>query len=239
MSYNQFRRWNMYYAVIGDIVSSKSLEDRRDVQEKLEKYLEKLNQEYSMFMKKKLSVTLGDEFQGLFEDFTYVLEIIHKIEFEMHPAQLRFGIGVGKIAFDFGKQDSPYQSDGEVWWFARNAIEQVKKKKSTNKLEYVSNIYVQSINKILAHHINVVLDFCYSIKSHWTDKQKELISYTLNNYGLNDTFVINNIAESFNQSVSTIFQKYKSAKYSNYINVMTSITLILKEKQIAGERDDI
>lgn len=218
----------MYYAIIGDLISSKSLIERKKIQLQLDAYLAQLNVAYSMHVVKKLSITLGDEFQGLFSSSEYLLEIIHKIEIHMHPTKLRFGIGVGNMNFDFGNVDTPYQSDGEVWWNAREAINKVKTNKSKNRLEDFSNIYIQSKNTLLNEHINNVLDLCFSIKDNWTDKQRNLISYTIQTYGLNFNFIIIDVAKYLNQSNSTVFQKYKAAKYMNYVKVVSHMIKIIQ-----------
>lgn len=117
----------MDYSIVGDIVSSKKLDERLVVQRKLGNYLDKLNIEYNVTIKKNLSITLGDEFQGLFDSFCDILEIIHKIESVMWPTIIRFVIGIGDLSFDFGDPNSPYKSDGEVWWNARKAVDNIKK----------------------------------------------------------------------------------------------------------------
>ncbi len=81
----------MYYAIVGDIVLSKSLGERREVQERLERYLiVELNTLYLGRYQKRLAVTLGDEFQGLFVRPDHLLEIIHRIELEMFPTKNAF-----------------------------------------------------------------------------------------------------------------------------------------------------
>lgn len=215
----------MYFALIGDIVASKSLEERKKTQVKLENYLKIINGKYEEKMIKKISITLGDEFQGLFTSAKYLLEIIHKIELEMYPIKFRFGIGIGRIEFDHGYIDSPFRSDGEVWWNARTAIDEVKIKNSKNKQEYFSNIYVKSQNEYFNQRINTVLDLCYSIKVNWTKKQTELIKYTIEQYGLENKFIFKNVAAHLNQSVSTIYGKYYSSKYVNYMSVMNLLTI--------------
>lgn len=220
----------MYYALIGDIVSSKSLIDRRTVQRKLETIIKTINETYSTYIEKKIGVTLGDEFQGLFNHINPLFEIIHKIEFELYPTKLRFGIGIGSISFDFGEPDSPFQSDGEVWWNARTAIETVKKMHSTNKLMDYSNIYVCSLHDVIDESVNASLDLCYSIKKDWTDKQRNVIHHSIQNYGLSERFVIKEVADEFTQSVSTIFNKYKSSRYLNYVHVLVRINELLKEE---------
>ncbi len=226
----------MAFALIGDIVSSKSLEERKMVQEKLETLIEKLNDDYQDKMIKKLAPTLGDEFQALFKDGTYILEIINKIELEMYPTMLRFGVGIGNVDFDRGNLNSPFGSDGPVWWNARKAIDEVKERKSKNKLEHFSNIYIRSNDEFFNDSIDPVLDICYAIKTKWTDKQRELIKLTIDHYGFFSKFNYNYPMEVLGQSLSTIYGKYQSSCYANYVSVMKSIT---KTLIMEGKKDDI
>lgn len=214
----------MSFALIGDIIKSKSLLERSKIQDKLKSCLNDINREYKGIFKKHLLITLGDEFQGLFNNGKYLLEIIHKIELEMHPIKIRFGIGIGNIDFDNGDINDPFGSDGPAWWCARQAIEEVERLNSTNKQEYYSNIYIVSQNVDLNNRVNTILNLCFSIKTNWTKKQIELIKYTILNYGLNDSFIYKDIAFNFNQSVSTIYGKYRAAIYANYLSVMDLIT---------------
>lgn len=213
----------MYYSIVGDIVSSKSLEDRLSIQSKFRDYLEKLNNQYKQYFHKKMFITLGDEFQGLFTSFAYVMEVIHKIEVHMWPVKLRFGIGVGNLEFDFGSEESPYQSDGEVWWNARKSIDLIKDNHKKNKQAYYSNIAVHTNNDSLNRICNDALNLCYAIRSNWTDKQREIIHYIIQHYGLSDNYLMVDIADVFNQTNSTIYDKLKAAKYVNYSAVMRSL----------------
>lgn len=232
----------MYYAIIGDIIGSKSLNDRNIVQKKLEKYLVILNDKYSKVIKKDLSVTLGDEFQGLFISHTSIFEILQKIEAEMFPTRVRFGIGMGELSFDHGSINSPYGSDGEVWWNARKAIENVKKNNLKNKMGYFSNINIYTNTPSKNDYINKVLNLCYAIKLDWTTKQRELIFYTINTYGLKSDFSISEVAKKFKQSSSTIYEKYKAAKYLDYIETLgildKAIDLNIVSKVERGNSDE-
>jgi len=213
----------MYFAIIGDIISSKKLDERIKIQKELSSCLEEINLKYESSLAKKMNITLGDEFQGLFTDFSVILEIIHIIEIKIRPVKMRFGIGVGNLTFDLGTYDSPYNSDGQVWWNARKAIEDVKQNKSKNKLMEYSNIAIitdiDSFNKL----INPMLGLCYSININWSEKQRQLIDYTILNYGLNNTFSISEVSTVFKQSTSTIHSKYKASKYANCVSIFQNI----------------
>ena len=54
-----------YVAIIGDIIGSRQLPDRAQIQLRLEKFLSHINVRFSKFVVAKFVITIGDEFQGL------------------------------------------------------------------------------------------------------------------------------------------------------------------------------
>ena len=91
---------NIYVAIIGDIIDSKKIKNRNEVQQKLKHVLSKINQSYDDIIAANFIISLGDEFQGLLCQQEKVFEIINDIEMNMFPIKIRFGIGVGKIDTD-------------------------------------------------------------------------------------------------------------------------------------------
>lgn len=85
-----------YIALIGDIIQSKQLTDRSKVQKTLAAYLDDLNKTFAPYIISKLSLTLGDEFQGLFQVDTPIFHLIDLINHHM-DIPIRFGVGVGSI----------------------------------------------------------------------------------------------------------------------------------------------
>lgn len=213
----------MNYAIIGDIVSSKSIQQRTEMQNKLQSILDSINMEYSSCLIKKFAITLGDEFQALFQDFKFVFEIIHKIQVEMWPLKIRFGIGSGEILVNLSDFDNPYNSDGPVWWNSRNAIDLIKDFNMTNKIMDQSNIMIKTNNDKMDEVVNSSLNLCYAVSINWTDPQRELIHYIITKVGLSDEFVKKEIAIGYGQYESTIFSKLKISKYYNYLAVLKTI----------------
>lgn len=68
-----------YVAIIGDIKNSRELQDRKQVQEKLEAVLNEINDTYDADIASKFLITLGDEFQGLLHCGIHTMHIISKI----------------------------------------------------------------------------------------------------------------------------------------------------------------
>ncbi|MGB4438298.1 MAG: SatD family protein, partial [Sedimentibacter sp.] len=57
-----------YIAIIGDIVNSKKIDNRNDVQIKLKSLLKRIDEKYTDDIASDFMITLGDEFQGLLKD---------------------------------------------------------------------------------------------------------------------------------------------------------------------------
>lgn len=166
----------LYFAIIGDIVNSKLLENRLQVQEKLSKLLDDINKRYESSLSSKFMITLGDEFQGLLHEGSSLMEIIEYIEDEMWPIKLRFGIGIGGITTSIN-YEMPFGADGPAYYQARAVIEQFKDSEK-RKRRVASNIGVGSGEmKEVITLVNTLLAQNYFIKQQWSIRQREIIKY--------------------------------------------------------------
>ena len=105
----------MYLALIADVIDSKTVQERFDLQKQLEKTLQKINELFKDYLASSFTLTLGDEFQALLKMNAPVFQIIDTLRSELKPTQLRFGIGLGEIVTDI----DPLQSigaDGPAYW---------------------------------------------------------------------------------------------------------------------------
>lgn len=218
----------MYFMVVADIRNSKEINERIKVQNKLNDYLDKLNDEYSSLIFKNISVTLGDEFQGVFFSFEKVLEIITKISMHMNPINIRYGIGYGGLIFDNAiSKDDPFKSDGEAWWNARESIEELKGFEKINKIEVKRNVSFKSNNEFLDKSVNTILDLMTVIKNGWTKVQFETIEYLVNNYGFTLDFVQKRAAKALGVKANTINDRLERSKYINYVKAVLTINDII------------
>ena len=112
---------NSYIAIIGDMKNSKIMNDRNSVQNELKKILNNVNEKYSKDISARFMITLGDEFQGLLHDGAHVMQIIEEIQSEMHPVEIRFGIGIGPITTEIN-YEMAIGADGPGYYKARQAI---------------------------------------------------------------------------------------------------------------------
>ena len=161
-----------YFAIMGDIVDSRKIEDRDELQKKFVNIINSINDKYSDDIASKFLITLGDSFQGLLKKSSKVLNIIDEIESSMFPSKLRFGIGIGEIKTSI---DIEYSSliDGPAYHNARFAIDNIKK--VNNKKRDSSYILVKSEYTLLDNLMNSSLCLCNTIKSNWSEKQRAVI----------------------------------------------------------------
>lgn len=181
----------LYCAIIGDIVGSRKLPDRHDVQKKFQAMAEKANLQYGSDIVSPFTVTIGDEFQVLLKSVQVAPKVIDNVIREMTPIELVFGVGIGSIVTDINPELA-IGMDGPAFHFARKAIEQAKKKKP--KIVYRSDFAGMDM-------INSLLYFIESCSTRRTKRQKQVLEL------LNQDFTQEEIADNLHikqQSVSDI-----------------------------------
>ncbi len=107
--------------VIGDVVGSRTVADRKGLHHALNSVLERVNQQISPVQ--PFRITVGDEFQGSCAELGQALGATLLLRVGVAQwADVRHGIGWGPVqALDERVQDGP------GWWAARAAIEEVKR----------------------------------------------------------------------------------------------------------------
>jgi hypothetical protein len=113
-----------YLVLIGDLVASRHSQNRKDLQIRLKTILTKLNGR----MPKPVSpytLTLGDEFQAVFNAADHVFDDIVQIMEALHPDQVRFSLGLGNITTDLNLEQS-LGMDGPAFYRAREGIDRLK-----------------------------------------------------------------------------------------------------------------
>ncbi len=118
-----------YIVVIGDIEHSKQLsqDDRREVQKTLESVFQKINRQSNDIIS-PYTITLGDEFQAVYQSSGEIFKHIWTVMANTHPVYVRFSIGVGNITTEINKKNS-LGMDGPVFHTTRERIEWMKEEK--------------------------------------------------------------------------------------------------------------
>ncbi len=214
----------MYAAIIGDIVHSKDIRERKDAQDRLKAVLNWINSEYCEDISAKFIITLGDEFQGLLSSCSHILQIIDRIRFKLFPIRIRFGIGIGTIETDIN-EEMALGADGPAFYFARNMINYIKTAEK-GKLSGSGNVmfYAQKDKEII-ELINSNLQLCSFIEKNWTDKQRKLLEKVILEHKNQKESAI-----ELGITQSSVQRRLKAAGYYDYSQAKTSLTHILQQK---------
>lgn len=219
-----FYDYEPYIAIIGDIKNSKKISDRRNIQNKLSNVLSTINKRYEEAISAKFMITLGDEFQGLLCAGEPVLDIIEEIKREMHPIQIRFGIGVGTITTDINSEMA-IGADGPGYYNARTAIEMIKQNEKKNMSQSADvRIEMQGDDIQLSLTLNVIFSLMTIIQDGWSERQREIIA-EYNRHNLNQS----ECAEHLGVAQSTIQRSLVKSNYYAYRDAKEAVSKILKE----------
>ncbi len=141
--------------LIGDIVSSRKIKNRSLTQQKFEETFKQINKKNKPLIS-PFTITLGDEFQAVYEKADLLFYNIWQILQYTSPIKIRFSIGVGEITTPINKKQA-IGMDGPAFYFAREGMEELKE---TNNLfilkgEGISNSeLLNQILFLLSHQIN-------------------------------------------------------------------------------------
>lgn len=219
-----FFNFNPYIAIIGDIKNSRELNNRKDVQDKLELVLDSVNCKYESSITAKFMITLGDEFQGLLCRGSVVLDIIEEIQSKMYPVQIRFGIGIGQITTRINAEMA-IGADGPGYYKAREAIEQLKRSEQKSKTSSSDvRIEVEADEHSISGLLNTIFTLMSVIKNNWSKRQREIM-WEFEKSGENQI----ECAEKLNVSQSTVQRSLVSSNYYAYKNAKKSVNTVLEE----------
>lgn len=115
----------LYLTLIGDIVDSKQVARRADLQKRLALALRKINERKPPPVS-PYTITLGDEFQAVYKNADTLFPDLFSILAEIHPVEARFGVGVGALTTPLNPKQA-LGMDGPAFHRAREAITVLKK----------------------------------------------------------------------------------------------------------------
>ncbi len=187
--------------LIGDIIRSKTKQDRSALQERLKNEIKKVNREFRSEIKAPLKLTKGDEFEGVFKNIRGAVEAFEKIESEIYPDKIRGGIGVGEITTKNTQNVS--EMDGPAFYRAREMIEEGKKSNRSSSILLIGG------GEGMENSVNVILRLLMDLKSEWTKREREIMDYWIfEGYPTQEE-----VAERFGIDRSTVAQHLSNAHH--------------------------
>ncbi len=156
----------VYTVLIGDISGSKRLNgmDRYQTQLFVKSAIVQINEQYSSHIEANMTITKGDEFQGLLDTPDTAFQIIQTLQRMVFPIRIRYGIGVGTIYRMGGVL--PIEMDGPAFHRANRALNMAKKKK--NEVWFISE------DAVTDQLINTIFSLITAIKSRWNERHFKL-----------------------------------------------------------------
>lgn len=222
----------MYLALISDVIDSKMVQERIDLQKQIEKTLQKMNELFGDYLASRFTLTLGDEFQALLEVNAPVFQIIDTLRSELNPTQLRFGIGLGEIVTAI----DPLQSigaDGPAYWNARAAINLVHQKNDYGNTQ----IYFSSGKENQDFFVNALIASGEAIRSGWRDSQEEILLNLLKRSVYSESFSQQDLAQSLSINPSALSKRLKSSSIRVYLRGRAA-ALASIQSTVRGEEDE-
>jgi hypothetical protein len=205
-----------YCVVIADIINSRYILNRLEIQDKYIQLSETLNKKYRSDIASKFIVTMGDEMQGLLEEPNNIISIIKDMQTTMYPIKLRFGIGIGTINTKIDFENS-VRIDGNAYHRARFCIDQIKELNKKNPDTY--SIMINSNNEVWDDLVNSNLMLCTALRASWTDKQDKIVNmYELCNKDQGET------AKALSVSQSYISKTLKVVLYKNFTDALNTVS---------------
>ncbi|MFC3931551.1 SatD family protein [Streptococcus dentapri] len=202
----------LYIAIIGDLIDSKKIEKRAQVQEELLSLMTKINQKYQDILVSPFTVTTGDEFQALLTPNDNLFQLIDDIAVALDPIKVRFGLGLGSMATPINTVQS-IGSDGPAFWLARSAIDYVHDKNDYG----VTQIALNCDDQLLQNTVNSLLSAGDFIKSKWTSNQQAILRELLRENNYQEYFEHQKIARFLGIEPSGFTKRLKASGIKHYL----------------------
>lgn len=156
---------SIYFALTGDVVSSRELEDRAGVQRSLRTVVEELNEELDAALATPLKLIAGDEVQGLLDDPGAAVDVVTRVADRLHPVGVAWGLGRGPISTDWAEDVSIL--DGPCLHRAREAVEIA----ASEGRWLVARGFEPPHGGILS----TLFDLTWTLRASWTETQMKYV----------------------------------------------------------------
>lgn len=209
--------------LLADIIQSRKSENRYDTQKKLVTVIGFLNKAYRAHLVRKVEISSGDSFQGLFDHPNSAFLFIRITQMLMYPEKVRAGIGVGYLDYlddNFGTN----LLDGEAYHNARKAIELM----SDSQADIVT-LVMNDVNAQQLDAINIVFNMYYKLRQVFgvNSLRISLINELLNPMSITgEIHYLNNRIEELKRVIEIIEDSYgNKSKMQNQIETSSKRSL--------------
>jgi predicted DNA-binding protein YlxM (UPF0122 family) len=209
----------IYTVLIGDVSGSKRLSgmDRYQTQLFMKSAVVQINEQFNPYVEAPMTITKGDEFQGLIDSPGHAFEIIQSLQKMVFPINIRYGLGVGTIYRMGGVL--PIEMDGPAFHRANRALTFAKKRKT--------EIWFLSENDATDQMLNTIFSLLSAIKSRWNERHFKLY------WSYQEMGTYREVADMENVTPQAICDILKNCRATDVINAERNLSEILH--QFAGD----
>ncbi|MDA0194555.1 MAG: SatD family protein [Bacteroidetes bacterium] len=191
------------YILMGDVILSAE-KDSRELMRNLKLEVNRINSDYRQFVESPLTITLGDEFQGVLKSLKSCISAIFELDRRLlaYNFDLRYSINYGEIDTEINEKEA-YEMLGSGLTKAREKLNALKKSRSRIEVSGLKD-------GIKMDRLNNAFRLYQSIYDDWKKKDRG-VAYELianNNY--------KQVAPLFDRDPSSMWRKRESLKIEEY-----------------------
>lgn len=181
---------------MADIIRSTQL-DGADLMQDFKRLVAQINEEFAEDLLSPLTITLGDEFQGITNALETTIDIIFQIDKYLLAMDfnVRYSINFGKIDTSINSKEA-YEMLGAGLTAARRNLTELK----TSNERAIIGGYDQLVND----QFNYAFALYYHFYDDWTEAERAIV---LDFFNGNDYKAV---AKHFNKDISSMWRKEKS-----------------------------
>lgn len=203
--------------VIGDIVESRKIVQRRQIQSDLNRVLRKLSSSKKLLS--PYTITLGDEFQAVYEDADGLFSDFLLIHYAIFPVRVRFSVGVGKLTTPVNHKTA-IGMDGPAFHVARDGVKDLRRSGSLLRIGFAE--------KSSDSWINPTLDLISHVSTNWKRSRFLVLQRLLQG---DDAKVI---ARKANLAKSAVYKNIKAGALNTitalFSEVRSSVNIHIRDK---------
>jgi hypothetical protein len=206
-----------HYVLMADIINS-SEKPANELMSHFKKIILGVNKKFEKGIVSPLTITLGDEFQGLVKDLMGAVSIIFCLDEMLLKANvdysLRYVVHYGEVSTPINK-DSAYEMLGPGLTKARKTIEEIKL--SGEK------VFFQDVSSGKDERLNLAFQLYRSFYDDWSFAERKIVAAFLEK----EDYKI--VAKQFDRDISSMWRKEKSLKLKEFKASRRLINLLSNE----------
>lgn len=212
-----------FLAIIGDLVASRTLnpKERARVQKRFQAVLDGVNKTFKDEITSLFLITAGDEAQGILNRPNCCYQIIRKIQIELAPTEIVFGLGYGPLSTAIG--EFAIGADGPAFYFARQSLNESKEERKAYGKSILREVRFHSNESLRDKTINALFLALAVIKSHWTNKQSKILHML--EQGKSPT----QVSKLLNIPLSNVSRTVDKTHYREFEYLVDTLQTILKD----------